>query len=532
MNTQIKNYHRILSVALTLGLGLALVIALTLLFSPNPAQAQIHIYVDDDTCPSVGSGTQGDPYCRIQDAVDAAGNNYEVRVAAGTYTGVESAIVQQFEGPYTYTQVVIITKTLTLQGGYSPSDWYTPDPVANPTIIDAQQQGRGISIVGTYTINPQVIVDGFTITGGDYTGLGNPDGVTNQVCQGVGADCGGGLYSDHSSFVLRNSIVTGNVASQDFGQGGGIFVWRSTSPVSIENTVVSGNTAGGLYGPGGGLFAQRIYQPFTIKSSIFQDNVAGGSGAGAMFQSNIEASVTITDTDFLGNTAANEKGGGMYIRLAQNGDLLNMDRIRFQNNQAQIEAAALYIDSVGYYSPKAHLTNLLFTGNSLSSANPEDAIVTLRGTHANLEVDLAHITAADNSAATFLYSETSVYIPVTVTVRLSNTLLSFFTNAFAADEIGGGELVIEHTNTLYQYVTNLHRTVTGAPTFTATGAFSADPRLNSSYRLISGSPAIDAGVDAGVTTDLDGDERPYGSGFDIGADEWVNHNIYLPLVIK
>jgi hypothetical protein len=77
MNTQIKNYHRILSVALTLGLGLALVIALTILFSPNPAQAQIHIYVDDDTCPSVGSGTQGDPYCRIQDAIDAGCHHYQ-----------------------------------------------------------------------------------------------------------------------------------------------------------------------------------------------------------------------------------------------------------------------------------------------------------------------------------------------------------------------------------------------------------------------------------------------------------------------
>ena len=41
--------------------------------------------------------------------------------------------------------------------------------------------------------------------------------------------------------------------------------------------------------------------------------------------------------------------------------------------------------------------------------------------------------------------------------------------------------------------------------------------------LKSDSPAIDAGTDVssfGVTTDLDGSHRPYGSRFDIGAYEY------------
>lgn len=57
----------------------------------------------------------------------------------------------------------------------------------------------------------------------------------------------------------------------------------------------------------------------------------------------------------------------------------------------------------------------------------------------------------------------------------------------------------------------------------------ADP-AGGEYHLRGGSAAVDAGVEAGVGTDIDGDERPLGSAPDIGADE--ARLVFLPLVLS
>lgn len=51
------------------------------------------------------------------------------------------------------------------------------------------------------------------------------------------------------------------------------------------------------------------------------------------------------------------------------------------------------------------------------------------------------------------------------------------------------------------------------------------------FHLAWNSPAINAGVNLGVTEDLDGWRRPIGGGYDIGAYECSPY-IVLPLVLK
>ncbi len=52
---------------------------------PSRQAAQTTLYVDDDSCPGPGSGTEADPFCLIQDCIDAAMDGDECVVAPGTY---------------------------------------------------------------------------------------------------------------------------------------------------------------------------------------------------------------------------------------------------------------------------------------------------------------------------------------------------------------------------------------------------------------------------------------------------------------
>jgi uncharacterized repeat protein (TIGR01451 family)/CSLREA domain-containing protein len=447
------------------------------------------------------------PCATPQHAVNIANPGEEIRVAAGNYTGAQMAV--DGRTGYTYTQVVFITRNLTLRGGFTRDDWNTSDPVVNPTIIDAQRQGRGVSIVGVPGDGLAVTIDGFTITGGDYTGLHNLS---------EAYDYGGGVYGSLTALTLRNSIITDNIASREpNGYGGGIYIQSpDVSPgVWIEETVVAGNSAPGSSGDGGGIYITGASQPVTISGGTFLNNAAGYS-AGGMRISTV-GSVVIAESSFLSNTAQSGNSGGAYVYLSASADL-GMDRVRFLGNQAAGEAV-LYLAGVGT-GPRARLTNALFGGNRLTSTNEDDAVVYVNGSADSLDLSLGHVTAAGNEAATFLYVETAGTDHWT-TATLTNTLLASITNGFAVEEGGGSEVSIRHTNTLTDDVTTQHHTVAGTPDFEAIGGLTGDSKLDGTYHLLWGSKAIDAGVDAGLARDVDGDRRPQGPLPDVGADEFI-----------
>ncbi len=64
---------------------LLLLSLLALAAASDGALAQATWYVDDDNCPGPGSGTEEDPFCSVQDGIDAAKGGDEVLVSPGTY---------------------------------------------------------------------------------------------------------------------------------------------------------------------------------------------------------------------------------------------------------------------------------------------------------------------------------------------------------------------------------------------------------------------------------------------------------------
>ncbi len=459
----------------------------------------------------------GTPCATIQVAVDAATAGEEIRVAEGTYSGTAVVIVNRSGTNYSYKQVVFIDKALTLRGGYHPTDWATSDPELNITEINAESDGRPVTIVDT--VDEVVVLDGFFLTDGDYTGLGNPAGLSNHVCRSrENEDCGGGLFVYDSAFQLLNSEVRGNVSSTVAGDGGGVYLWEARES-RIEGTRIADND--GAYS-GGGLFVIAQDFPLTIRDTVFLGNTAG-RGGGVDLATNINALVRFEDCKLIENMADDNRGGGLYARLTANGLVLDMQRVEVDDNKAWDQGKGVYLDAAGSSTPEASLVNVQFSANNEVDGAPtatEDAVLAIAPRFTSLTVTMAHITAVPNQTPSFLFMRPDDDPGRTLDVTAANVLISGFQNGYAVEEAGSGEATLTHSNTLLYNVVNQHLVVAGTPTLTSIDPVIGDPLLDANYRLQTGSAAIDTGVDVGVTYDIDHGLRPFGSGPDIGMDEF------------
>ena len=225
--------------------------------------------------------------CRsIQHAVDVAGFGDPILVSTGVYTGVSA----RPGAGGTVTQVVHITKTVQIQGGYAPG-YAAWDPETYPTTLDAVGLGRGVYISGTsVTITPTLI--SLRIIGGSAAGLAGGPG---------GADSGGGVYLRSTRATISGCQVMTNTATS-VGLGGGLYA-SGGQPI-LSNNLFAGNQASG----GGGAFLSQ--SPATVRDSTFISNTATLNGGGLYVY---VSAAQVSHNSFTRNAATVFDGGGMYV---------------------------------------------------------------------------------------------------------------------------------------------------------------------------------------------------------------------------
>ena len=349
------------------------------------------------------------------------------------------------------------------------------------SIIDGGGSG---SVVTAIDVDSTATLDGFTITngvsgagGGMYNYQSSPS-VTNCIFLGnSGAGGGGGMYNYYSSPTVESCTFSGNTSANN---GGGMYNYYS-SP-AVENCAFLGNISD-LYGGG---MRNNNSSP-TVTNCSFYDNSAAYWGGG-MYNTDY-SSPTLESCTFSENTAS--KGGGMYTGINSSPGLINCT---FSGNSATMGGGMF---NTAFSS--GTVTNCIFSENSASLGGG------INNDHASQT--LTNCTFSGNSAVLGggMYNESSSSPTVTNNILWGDSPSEIYNASSSSPSVAYSD-------------------IQGG--FTGTGNIDADPKFvdaaNEDYHLQQGSPCIDTGTPSGApATDLEGNPRPQGAGYDMGAYEFL-----------
>lgn len=394
--------------------------------------------------------------CSLREAIIAANTDTAV---GGCTAGAGGDVITLAAGVY----------TLTLGGaGEDSAQTGDLDTMGALTINGA---GRSTTVVDGnaadrvfHIINGSLSLSSLTVRNGalaDITASGGAIYVGNQllslnnvaISSSRSAQDGGGLYADHGSITVTNSIIQDNAAN---GRGGAIAIFGSTGSIgstvlTVQNSVILGNSTTGF--DGGGIYASR-------------------------------ATVNVTHTRLTGNTS-NMSGGAMYGFQA----LFGVTQSLLDVNVAARGGA------LAYSSTSANLLNVTLSSNKATGFGG--------GVYAAAsDVSVNNTTIARNTAS----SGPGIYTELVTTLRLANSIV--------ADNTGSGNIASEINGPLTSSGYNLiefYRPPFGNPgdTGNPNDIVGVDPLLAAladnggatpTHALLPGSPAIDAGNPAGCTS--------------------------------
>ena len=569
------NFSRIIRLIFSMLFGTLLVFGLVLILQGKP-QAAYASPTDLFASPSgIGSCSQASP-CTIQNAVKLAYDGDTIYLSGGTFTGSDDA-------------VITITKSITLYGGWdgAASGPIQRDPTTHVSTIDAQYWRRGIYIEGitspiTVTIDGLTVINGFadavTVDKGNGGGIyGKNVAITlsnNNIMYnyagptaGITAGRGGGIYIRNIStkVVITANLVYSNVANFNGpGDGGGIYLQGGSGNEIINNSILTntGSITDGLSDGGGILLIGTDNSTIlgnTIAGNVAQAGTASAYGShGGGIHCHGTDNAIIANNLLQNNTAsllANGSGGAIHITSSDD-VLIDENYIQENFGSTSTTGGSGRGGAINAYFSK----RLMINANQILSNTAGPSYGLGGGVYLSRDTtfNIANNIFADNSAINAgggVAFETDISEPVTGTlanntfvrnnfgggsgataidINDSNVLVTITNNIIYSHIYGiyvnTGSTATLSNNLYYQNTTNL----SGGGSYIETNPITGqDPLLNNTYHLLFGSPAIDAGTPVyWVSHDIDGDPRPQGAAYDIGADEFLYQNVFLPFVVK
>jgi probable HAF family extracellular repeat protein/predicted outer membrane repeat protein len=319
------------------------------------------LYVDADAHGANNGSSWADAFKCLQDALAAAGDGTEIRVAQGAYRPDRGAGITPGDRQATFH----LKNGVAIKGGYA--GFGTPHPDARDievyeTILSGDIAGNDVDVndpeklgweptrsensyrvvTGSQT-DATAIIDGFSTTGGyanydDFSqcngaGMFNVHGsptvlnctfIANFAGNGDGGGLGGGMYNYHGSPKLTNCRFVYNAAiALDGGEGAGGAMGNWSSNPTLTNCKFIGNIAG----HDGGAMWNYESNPVLV-NCIFSGNLAreGGSGSFGGGMWNYNGSASLINCMFAGNTARSSQigsGGGGIWAAQGNATLIN-----------------------------------------------------------------------------------------------------------------------------------------------------------------------------------------------------------------
>lgn len=361
---------------------------------------------------------------------------------------------------------------------------------------------------------------------------------------------GGGLYVGESADTrvhLSDNLWQGNVARANSslagsGTGGGVAIvtLNATATVTITNDIFieniandSSNTLSTHEAAGGALYIDSNDNgtDTNIDATLTQLTMSGNTaktrpgdavGQGGAFYA-AETTVYFNGALMDGNTAA-ESGSGQGGAIRLSGAPLTADNLIVLSNTARVGSGpAPFLEGGGLHTSGAGsfltLTNSIFGDNTVSQSggNGSGLFINFAGAGLNEVARLSHVTVGDatlnNSQAIYYTGSAGDRAYLTNTIAVSHTV--------GIQNQGATGTLVENYTLYFGNTANTVGSVVGNQgTFTGDPAFVDAP--NGDYHITSVSEARDAGTNAGVLEDIDGQPRPDGAGFDIGADEYTS----------